>query len=170
MPKHHSLLIRFYDKVILERPGLVILCLLAIFVIFGYQATDFKLDASAETLILETDIDLKYARLIKARYGDYDYLLMIYTPKGDLFSDKTLTTLARLRDELTQLERVSEVISILDAPLLESPPVPVKQLATNIQTLESPSVDRKLARNEFKNSPIYQNLLVQEFHIYKGIE
>jgi predicted RND superfamily exporter protein len=160
MPKHHALLTRFYDKIILERPGLVILCLLAIFVIFGYQATNFKLDASAETLILETDIDLKYARLIKARYGDYDYLLMIYSPRGDLFSDKTLTTLARLRDELTQLERVSEVVSILDAPLLESPPVPVKQLATNIQTLESPSVDRKLARNEFKNSPIYQNLLV----------
>ncbi|MGD8519578.1 MAG: MMPL family transporter [Desulfobacterales bacterium] len=160
MPKHHFLLIRFYDKVVLERPGLVILCLLVVFAILGYQATNFKLDASAETLLIETDLDLKYARLIEARYGGYDYLLMTYTPKDDLFSDKTLTTLSRLREELTQLERVSEVISILDAPLLESPPVPVKQLATNIQTLESPTVDRKLARIEFKNSPIYQNLLV----------
>jgi predicted RND superfamily exporter protein len=160
MPKRHFLLIRFYDKVILERPGLVILCLLAVFFILGYQATKFKLDASAETLILETDVDLKYARQIKTRYGGYDYLLMIYTPKDDLFSDKALTALSRLRDELTQLERVSEVVSILDAPLLESPPVPVKQLSTNIQTLESPTVDRKLARIEFKNSPIYRNLLV----------
>jgi predicted RND superfamily exporter protein len=160
MPKRHFLLIWFYDKVILERPGLVILCLLAVFFILGYQATKFKLDASAETLILETDVDLKYARQIKTRYGGYDYLLMIYTPKDDLFSDKTLAALSRLRDELTQLERVSEVVSILDAPLLESPPVPVKQLSTNIQTLESPTVDRKLARIEFKNSPIYRNLLV----------
>jgi predicted RND superfamily exporter protein len=160
MPKRHFLLIWFYDKVILERPGLVILCLLAVFFILGYQATKFKLDASAETLILETDVDLKYARQIKTRYGGYDYLLMIYTPKDDLFSDKALTALSRLRDELTQLERVSEVVSILDAPLLESPPVPVKQLSTNIQTLESPTVDRKLARIEFKNSPIYRNLLV----------
>ena len=160
MPKHHFLLIRFYDKVILERPGLVIVCLLTIFMILGYQAMNFKLDASAETLLIETDLDLKYARLIKARYGGYDYLLMTYSPKDDLFSDKTLTALSRLREELAQLERVSEVISILDAPLLESPPVPVKQLATNIQTLVSPTVDRKLARIEFKNSPIYQNLLV----------
>jgi predicted RND superfamily exporter protein len=154
------LLTRFYDKVILEWPVVVIFCLLAAFAILGYQATNFKLDASAETLILETDVDLKYARQIESRYGGYDYLLMIYTPKDDLFSDKTLTALSRLREELTQLERVSEVISILDAPLLESPPVPVKQLATSIQTLESPTVDRKLARIEFKNSPIYQNLLV----------
>jgi predicted RND superfamily exporter protein len=160
MPKHHFSLIRFYDKVILERPGLVILCLLAMFAILGYKAKDFKLDASAETLILETDVDLKYARLIEARYGGYDYLLMTYTPKNNLFSENTLATLAQLRDELKQLKRVSDVVSILDAPLLESPPVPVKELATHIQTLQSPAVDRKLARIEFKNSPIYRNLLV----------
>lgn len=160
MRKHHSLLTRFYDKVILERPLIIILCLLAVFFILGYQAKNFKLDASAETLILETDLDLRYARMIASRYGGYDYLLMTYTPKNDLFSDKTLSTLRRLRDELMQLERVSEVVSILDAPLLESPPVPVKQLATHIQTLQTPTVDRKLARIEFKNSPIYQNLLV----------
>lgn len=139
---------------------MAILCLLVVFSFLGYKTKDFKLDASAETLILETDADLKYSRQIKARYGGYDYLLMTYTPKDDLFSDKTLATLKRLRDELMQLDRVSEVVSILDAPLLESPPVPVKELATNIQTLESPTVDRKLARIEFKNSPIYQNLLV----------
>jgi hypothetical protein len=65
-----------------------------------------------------------------------------------------------LRDELKKTKRVTSVVSILDAPLLESPPVPVKELTNNIQTLESPKVDRKLARIEFKNSPLYQNLLV----------
>jgi len=44
--------------------------------------------------------------------------------------------------------------------LLESPPMPIKELATGLNTLESPTVDRKLARIEFKNSPLYQNLLV----------
>jgi predicted RND superfamily exporter protein len=52
------------------------------------------------------------------------------------------------------------VVSILDVPLLESPPVPVKELASNIRTLESPTVDKNLARTEFKESPLYQNLLV----------
>ncbi|OEU62501.1 MAG: hypothetical protein BBJ57_11755, partial [Desulfobacterales bacterium PC51MH44] len=160
MTKLHSLLTRFFDKVILERPGLVIICLLAVVSFLGYKAKDFKLDASAETLVLEHDEDLRYSRLIDSRYGLQDYLLMSYAPKDDLFSDKVLANLTRLRDELKQLERVASVTSILDVPLLESPPVPVKRLAGNVKTLESPVVDKKLARIEFSKSPLYQNLLV----------
>jgi predicted RND superfamily exporter protein len=151
---------RFYDRVILEHPAIVILCLLAVIAFLGYKAKDFKLDASAETLLIETDEDLRYSRLISARYGGYDYLLVTYSPRDDLFSDASLAKLARLRDELKALPTVSEVVSILDAPLLESPPVPVKELVSRIQTLESPTVDRKLARTEFKDSPLYRNLLV----------
>ena len=160
MTKMHSLPSLFFDKVILKRPGIVIICLLAVVTFLGFQARHFKLDASAETLVLENDRDLNYSRLIDSRYGLQDFLLLAYAPKGDLFSDKVLATLTRLRDELKQLERVSSVVSILDVPLLESPPVPVKELTRNVQTLESPAVDRKLARIEFKESPLYRNLLI----------
>ena len=153
-------LARFYDRLMLKRPAVVILCLLVAFAFLGYKARNFRLDASAETLLLKTDKDLQYSRMIKKRYGGYDYLLVTYAPRGDLFSDTTLANLARLRDELKQIPNVSSVVSILDAPLLESPPVPAKELATHIRTLQSPDVDRKLARIEFKNSPIYKNLLV----------
>jgi predicted RND superfamily exporter protein len=162
MTKLHAWVTRFYDKIILERPGIVILCLLAAVAFLGYQAKDFKLEASAETLIIETDEDLRYSRLIRSRYGGHDYLLMTYSPKNDLFASETLAKLARLRDELKQLPRVSSVVSILDAPLLESPPVPIKELTSSIQTLQSPTVDRKLARIEFKKSPLYQKLLVSQ--------
>ena len=160
MSKLHIWVRRFYDGVVLEHPAIVILCLLAVVSFLGYKAKDFKLDASTETLIIETDEDLRYSRLISARYGGYDYLLVTYTPRTDLFSDESLSTLTRLRDELLQLNSVLSVTSILDAPLLESPPVPVKELVSHIQTLESPGVDRKLARIEFKDSPLYRNLLV----------
>jgi predicted RND superfamily exporter protein len=160
MTKLHSLVSRFYDTFILERPGIVIIFLLAAVAFLGYAAKDFKLDASTETLIIETDEDLLYSRLIKSRYGGHDYLLLTYTPKDDLFSETTLEKLTRLRDELKQAKRVTSVVSILDAPLLESPPVPVRELTTSIETLESPTVDRKLARIEFKDSPLYRNLLV----------
>jgi len=160
MTKLHSLTIRFFDKVILKRPGLVIICILAVVSFLGYKAKDFKLDASAETLVLENDKDLRYSRLIASRYGVQDYLVMTYAPQGYLFSDKVLSNLARLRDELKGLKRVSSVVSVLDVPLLESPPVLIKELAANIQTLESKTVDKKLAKIEFKNSPLYQNLLV----------
>jgi len=160
MTKLHSLTIGFFDNVILKRPGLVIIFILAVVCFLGYKAKDFRLDASAETLVLENDEDLRYSRLIDSRYGLQEYLVMTYAPEDDLFSDKVLSNLARLRDELQKIARVSSVVSILDVPLLESPPVPIKELASNIQTLESQTVDKKLAKIEFKSSPLYQNLLV----------
>lgn len=160
MDKRYPLLKNFYDKLILRYPRLVILCILVGVAFLGYKARDFQLDASAETLLLETDKDLQYSRIIKARYGGYDYLVMTYAPDHDLFSDKGLAELTLLRNELLQLKSVSSVVSILDVPLIESPPVPVKELASHIQTLLSPTVDRQLAREELKNSPLYQNLLI----------
>ncbi|MGD1967849.1 MAG: MMPL family transporter [Desulfobacterales bacterium] len=160
MIKLHSFIISFYDRVVLEYPRIVIFGILVLISFLSYKAADFKLDASTETLIIETDKDLRYSRMIKSRYGGYDYLLITYSPQADLFSEESLKKLTQLRDDLKQTKRVTSVVSILDAPLLESPPVPVKEITTSIQTLESPNVDRKLARIEFKDSPLYQNLLV----------
>ena len=160
MPKRHPFLTAFYDKLILQYPGFIIFCILAAIAFLGFKARDFRLDASAETLLLETDKDLRYSRLIKSRYGGFDYLLMTYTPRSDLFSDETLANLDRLEKEILQLDSVLSVVTILDIPLLESPPVPVKEMATNLPTLRSPTVDRKLARLELQNSPLYRNLLV----------
>ena len=160
MTKPQSLLARFYDKVILERPWFVILCILAVVSFLGYKAKDFRLDASAETLVLENDEDLNYSRLIDSRYGESDFLVIAFTPKGDLFSGETLKIIKKLRGEIDNLERVSSVSTYLDVPLLESPPVPIKELASNILTLESPTVDLELGRIEFCRSPIYNNLVV----------
>jgi len=160
MTHYSSLPTRFFQKVVIGRPKRVIVFILAVVSLLGYYAKDFKLDASAETLVLQNDKDLQYSRLINSRYGLQDYLIMTYTPKGDLFSDTALANLSRLRDALRRLKSVSSVVSILDVSLLESPPVPIKELVNNIQTLESPTVDKKLAKIEFENNPLYQNLLV----------
>ena len=160
MIKFHSIPTWFFDKIILEYPKLIIICFLVVTSFLGYKAKDFTLDASAETLVLEDDKDLRYSRLIHSRYGENDFLFVTYTPKEDLFSVTTLTKLKQLRDELRKLKSVSSVVSILDVPLLESPPVPIKKLSSSVQTLESPTVDKRLAKIELSQSPIYQNLLI----------
>jgi predicted RND superfamily exporter protein len=160
MNKSPSLLTQFFDKFILKQPKVVIICLVVLVSFFGYAAKDFKLDASAETLVLENDKDLQYSRLINSRYGLQDYLVVTYAPKGDLFDNATLTNLSHLCADLRKVKNVSRVVSILDAPLLESPPIPIKELTGKIPTIESPRVDKKLAKIEFRNSPLYQNLLV----------
>ena len=110
MAKLNTLPELFFDKVILRRPQLVICCILVVVVFLGYKARDFRLDASAETLIIDNDRDLHHSRMVDARYGVQDFLLLAYTPQGDLFSDKVLADLARLKNELLQLERVSAVV------------------------------------------------------------
>ncbi len=160
MKKYRSVTPIFFDRVLLQHPRTVILCMLAVVAFLAFEARRFRLDASAETLVLQNDEDLRYARLIDSRYGQHDFLVMTYTPKDDMLSDKTLANLARLRDELKSIKSVLSVISILDVPLLESPPLSIKELTAALATLESPKVDRNLAKIELRDSPLYRNLLL----------
>ena len=160
MTKLQTLTMRFYSQVILKRPVLTILCLLAVVGVLAFFAIDLKLDASAETLVMEDDKDLQFSRLISSRYTINDFLIVTVTPKEDLFSEPAQKLLKGLQADLERIKGVTSVVSILNAPLLESPPMPVQELVKNIQTLQSPTVDKDLARVEFSESPLYQNLLV----------
>ena len=160
MTKHPSGSSFFFDRVVLGHPKTVILCGLIAVGFLLFQARHFRLDASAETLVLENDKDLQYSRLISSRYGEQEFLVLTYTPRDDLLSKKTLDRIGRLRDDLKSLDNVSSVLSILDVPLLESPPVLLKALSGDLPTLETPTVDRELAGVELRESPLYKNLLV----------
>ena len=160
MEKHGSLTRFFFDRLVLQHPFVVLLCMLAAIGFLAFGARGFRLDASAETLMLEHDEDLQYTRLINSRYGESDFLVLTYTPKRELFSQESLAVLAKLRDDLKSVQRVSSVMSILDVPLLENPPVSLKELTADLPTLASPTVDKELARNELRDSPFAQNLLL----------
>ena len=155
-----SSIVALYDRLILKRPVWIIITMVVVALFLAYHARDFRLDASAETLVLEGDRDLEYARLISSRYGQQEFLFLTFAPRSDLLSAPTLQRLSRLQKDLQQLDGVSSVFTILDAPLLESPRVSIKELAGGIRTLRSPVVDRTLVRKELANSPIYRNLLV----------
>ena len=50
----------FFDRVILRHPKMVILCILAAVGILALGIRDFRLDASSENLVIESDQDLAY--------------------------------------------------------------------------------------------------------------
>ena len=127
---------------------------------FSSHISSFKLDASAESLVLENDNALQYYRAISKSYGSDDFLIITYAPFKDLMSDTVIEDLKLLSNELTNLERVHSIDSILNVPLLNSPRVEISKLDTDIRTLETPEVDREMARKEFLESPIYKNLLM----------
>jgi predicted RND superfamily exporter protein len=151
----------FYDKLILGRP---LLSLVVMLLVIGWLSTyipSFKLDASADALVLEGDDALKYYREISARYSTEEFLLVTFHPEQDLLSDKSLAVLDQLRAELAALEGVSSVVTILDVPLLESPRVTLEDVASGdgLRSLRTENIDKELVRAELKNSPIYKNLL-----------
>jgi uncharacterized protein len=160
MSKIESFLYRFFDRIILGYPRSVIACLILIISFLGYFAKDFKIDASSDTLIKQSDESFRYARNMYSRYKVGDFLIISYTPSKDLMSDDVLADIARLRDEIKALPRVESVVTLLDVPLLESPPLTIKELAGNIHTLSTPGIDRNMARKELSTSPIYKNLVV----------
>ena len=154
-----SFLIRLYNRWVLERPrlwlGVIALAMLGL----GFQITNFKLDASADSLVLENDEDLRYFRTVNKAYGSDDFLVITWTPKTDLLSDESLAGLQSLKDDLLKLDRIDKVISILDVPLFNSPRITLSELSDNVRTLQTEGLDKKLAAQEFAESPIYSNLL-----------
>jgi len=160
MPGTNSLTNRFFDKIIISHPAVVLIILLSVISTLGFFAKDFQIDASSETLIRENDEDLLLARQVYSRYGIQDFLVVAYSPHNDLLSDEALNDIAGLKKDFLKLDHVDSVTTLLDVPILESPPVSIAELTGKIPTLKSPLIDRSLARVELSNSPVYRNLLV----------
>ena len=149
-----------YRQYVLQQP-LITLMLVTMFVVFFLMyVPDFELDASADSLILENDSSLKYYRSIRDQYGSEDFLVVTFSPEKNLFSAEVLQQIGTLRDRLRELEAVSSVISLLDVPLVDSPPMTLAEIARKVRTLESEDVDIQLAEQELTSSPLYENLLV----------
>ncbi|MDX2494839.1 MAG: MMPL family transporter [Desulfuromusa sp.] len=156
----YETIMNIYARTVLKHPIVTIILVLCLVVGVGSYAKDFRLDASADSLLLENDQDLKYFRSINAKYGSADFLVISYSPKLDLYAPETLEDLGKLRDSLLQIKRVESVLSILDVPLIDSPRMSLGDLKNGVRTLETPGIDIDLVRNEFKTSPFYKSLLV----------
>ena len=119
----------FYKNFIFKFPKLIFFLLLTIVIVFGYFAKFLAIDASSDTLILEGDKDLAYTQLVSNRYYSPDFLILAYTPKENLFSKNTLKNIESITSNLLNLDLVSSVISILNVPILLSPPVKLSELS-----------------------------------------
>ena len=78
-----------YNRVVLNHPIFTIFLLLLVFAFFVSHAKDFRLDASADALLLENDEDLKIFRDLNDRYATKDFLFVTFTPDQDLFADSS---------------------------------------------------------------------------------
>lgn len=151
-----------YDGAVLRRPRMVVIVLALLTGLAATQLGKIRLDASADSLLLQGDPALDFFREVGRRYSSEEFLVITWQPEAPLLSDASLKPLASMRNELRDLSGVSSVTTILDVPLLESPPVSLSAVTSGepLPTLNDPGVDRELALKEFTTSPLYANLLV----------
>jgi predicted RND superfamily exporter protein len=157
-------LFHLYQRLVLDHPVWALAAVLLISAAAAWQVQNFHLDASADSLTLENDEDLAYYRKIADRYGGSDFLIVTYTPKDrPLFARPSLDHLQQLRNDLGEVDRVASVYSLLDVPLLFSPPVEFGDLTDGYRTLLDDNVDLDSARAEFtRENPLYRELLVSK--------
>jgi len=148
-----------FAELVTNFPKIVLSFVFGLLVLSSFNLSNFKLDASSDSLVLETDDDLKYYREISEDYSSSDFLIVIFEPNGDLFSKKVISQVRSMVDSFTEIEGVESVLSYLDAPLLFSPKMPMTDLVDNLRTLEDEGIDLNLARTEFQSSPLYTELL-----------
>ena len=151
-----------YEFLIFRKPAITLFVLLALIAWLASHLGNFRVDASADSLVLENDEDLKYYRELIKRYGADSFFAITYrpTPPQQLFDRETLEEIRRFADDLVDISGIKRVLSLLDVPLLQSPPVGLSELSENIRTIENEDVDLELAQHEFLNSPLYKNLLL----------
>ncbi|MCB1685109.1 MAG: RND family transporter [Pseudomonadales bacterium] len=146
---------------LLDYPRSLLAVMAGLLTVAVFYGSGFSFDASSDTLVVEGDPDLATYLEVSATFGGDDFLLLTFTPhEGDIFDPDNLATLDMLAARLAAVPGVRDVFSILDAPLLKSPPVPLTELAAGFRTLRSADVDLDLAAAELTASPLFRELLI----------
>lgn len=154
MKKYLNLIIN-YHKFILLFLGLLMFA-------SSYGINNFKLDASSDALVIEGDQALKTYRNIEKEFGSSDFLIIVFEPYDEIFSNDVIEIIKELDTKLEQIDRVESVLSIIDAPVFFQPRVPLVDVSDNLKDLDNPNIDLALAKDEFLNNPIYQSLIISD--------
>lgn len=150
----------FYRRWVIDRPWPIIVLLALSIGYFGWNAKEFRLDASADSLLLEDDKDLKVFRELSERYQSSGFLVVALTPRDTLFSRTTLDGVDQLAQELAEIDGIDSVNSLLDVPLLAQGEGSLTELASGYRTLRDTDVDLRKAREELVGSPIFSKLVI----------
>jgi uncharacterized protein len=162
-------LVAAYDRAVLQHPVATLALSLTLVAALAAFAPRFQLDASADTLVMEHDEAVRFYRVVRARYETDDFLVVTYTPHDGLFTEQALERLARLRNALAAIERVEEVTTLLDVPLLEGLDVSLTDLPSDPDELTCDGPDRAIDCRRALNSDFYRNLLVSPDGTTSGI-
>ncbi len=150
----------FFRDYIVKRSSWAAIFALAIISIISSNIVDFRMDASADSLILENDRSLEFYRKVKKTYGTDDYLFITFQPKAPLFSTESIKQLNLLKSQISELADIESVISLLDAPVFNPENVSLTNFEEQFYFIGDENIDLAQAKKDILNIPLYRELLI----------
>lgn len=152
-------------RLIVAFPKITLALFTALALFFGYYSTKLEIDASSQTLLLDNDKDLQIWREVSKRYETPNFLVLAYTPAGDLLAPETIRKIAQMDAAFSKLDFVASVTDITNVPLLLNKSEGMSELLKHIPTLTDADVNLTAARRELSTSPFYaSNLVSADLH------
>ena len=147
-------------ELIIKKPIVTLAFIFALVAGLSTYIQYINVDASPDSLLLESDPDLEYYREVHREYGTDEYIIVGFEPNDSLFAQQTIAFIDQLTKEFATISGVSAVASTTNVPLLQQRFRDDKKGITSFKNLVSDSVNIERAREEFLTSPLYANNLV----------
>ena len=152
---------KFFFQSIIANKNTALVILITLSIILFSWIDKFRFDASSETLVLEDDQSYEMYEEINDRFSSAEFLVVALIDQ-DIFSTKSLLNLSNLEAKLEEVINVSNVISILDAPLFEQPKLSLVKSATNDKYLLLDDLNLINAKQELIESPLFKELIIND--------
>ena len=153
-------LIKYLAYFTIFNPYKVLILVTSVIAFASFGITNFKLDASSDALVLEGDEAFKTYRKNEKEFGDSSFLIVTYEPNSELFSKQSLNQLQSLENDLSKLDGVDSILSLLDAPIFFQPKVSLTEVSDNLKDLTTDGIDLAEAKKEIIDNPIYKELII----------
>ena len=152
---------KVFFQFILNNKSKTLLFIIALSISLFSWVDKFRFDASSETLVLEEDVSFELYEQINERFSSSEFLVVALS-SDDIFSNESLVNLRDLEAKLEEVVNVTNVISVLDAPLFEQPKLSLVKSATNDKYLLIDDLNLESAKQELIESPLFNRLIINE--------
>ncbi|SNY54871.1 hypothetical protein SAMN06297280_2756 [Arsukibacterium tuosuense] len=133
--------------------------------------SQFRIDASAETLLVKNNALYIESQLANQRFSPDEFILVAYQPKdGELFSEQTFADISALSADYATLERVSSVTSMLTVPLLADASAFTSGEDVSSLTWQQQQYPPAQMRQLLTDHPIFTDLLFNKAQTAAGIQ
>ncbi|MBZ9612558.1 efflux RND transporter permease subunit [Rheinheimera maricola] len=129
----------------------------------AFYAPQFRIDASADTLLVKNNALYIKTQQANQRFSPDEFILVAYKPhNGELFSSATFADLTALSTQYSKLERVQSVTSMLNVPLISDASALTTDVDVAALTWQKQQYSPAQMRQLLNDHPIFTDLLLNQ--------